>query len=203
MKQHPYLIIMFLLWLLAACNSPHLPEHYTESNVLPKIYPDYIDVTVPVNIAPLNLEVLNGADDAVVRYSAEGQEIICGGLKARPDLDAWKALTQKAKGTAINIEVFTEQGGQWMRFKPFNIYVSPDSITPWMSYRLISPSYVSYEELTLNQRCLENFDEQVFVDNMLCSTESVSPCTPGPANETMKSVFFCAPRIKAISPPSL
>jgi hypothetical protein len=45
-----------------------------------------------------------------------------------------------------------------------------------MSYRMISPSYVSYEELTLNQRCLESFDEEVMVDNMLCSTEAGGQC---------------------------
>jgi Tol biopolymer transport system component len=45
-----------------------------------------------------------------------------------------------------------------------------------MSYRLISPSYVTYEELTLNQRCLENYDERVMVDNMLCGLEKTGQC---------------------------
>lgn len=35
---------------------------------------------------------------------------------------------------------------------PFAITVSPDSIDPYISYRLIAPSYVTYEELTINQR---------------------------------------------------
>ena len=74
------------------------------------------------------------------------------------------------------MEVYAEKDGQWLRYKPFNIYVSADSIDAWMSYRMISPSYVSYEELTLNQRCLESFDEEVMVDNMLCSTEAGGQC---------------------------
>ena len=167
---------LILLLLLTACSGPQVPTHFTDSKTPPKIYPDYAEVTIPVNMAPLNFELLTGADDAVVRFSAAGQELVCGGLKARPDIDEWKSLTAAAAGETVTVEVFAEQNGQWVRFKPFHIYVSRDSIDPWLSYRMISPSYVSYEELTINQRCLETFDEQVIVDNMLCSTEAGGQC---------------------------
>ena len=170
-------------WMFVACSGPQVPTHFTDSNTPPKIYPDYAEVTIPVNMAPLNFELLTGADEAVVRFSAAGQELLCGGLKTRPDIDKWRSLMTAAVGadsrvspTAVNVEVFAQQNGQWVRFKPFNIYVSRDSIDPWLSYRMISPSYVSYEELTINQRCLETFDEQVIVDNMLCSTEAGGQC---------------------------
>ena len=133
-------------------------------------------MTIPVNIAPLSFELLPKVDEAVIRYSAEGSEIVCGGVKACPDIEEWHALTSSAKGKDITVEVFASKDGQWHRFQPFFLHVSPDSIDPYLSYRLISPSYVSYEELTLNQRCLENYDEQVMVDNMLCSTESGGQC---------------------------
>ena len=54
--------------------------------------------------------------------------------------------------------------------------MSPDSIDPYISYRLIPPSYVTYEELTINQRCLENYDETVIYDNMLCSEGPKGQC---------------------------
>lgn len=174
MKQWLYLVIA--CWCMLACREAKVPEQYQQLGELPGIYPDYVEVTVPVNIAPLSMELLAKADEAVTRFSAEGFELVCGGLKARPSLNEWKELTAKAKGKSISVEVFAENGGRWVRFKPFNIYVSPDSIDPWLSYRLISPSYVSYEELTLNQRCLENYDERIFVDNMLCSTEKGGQC---------------------------
>jgi len=170
------LLLLFPIWLLMACSVPQVPDHYAESNAWPKIYPDYIDVTIPQNIAPLNMELLSGEDRAVTRYSVKNKELLCDGLKMRPDIDEWRQLIRQAKGEAINVEVFAEKDGQWVRYKPFHIYVSADSIDPWMSYRMISPSYVSYEELTINQRCLENFEERVIVDNMLCSTESGGQC---------------------------
>ena len=42
-------------WLAALCFacSPQMPDAYTESQDAPDIYPDYTDVTVPPNIAPL------------------------------------------------------------------------------------------------------------------------------------------------------
>ena len=172
--KHAFYILLTMC--LLACSGPQVPSQYKESQAEVPIYPDYQDVTVPENIAPLNFELLIQSDEAVVRLSAAGEEIVCEGPKIRPDIDDWKALTQKAKGDAISVEVFADIKGQWIRFKPFHIYVSADPIDPWLSYRLISPSYVSYEELTLNQRCLENFDEEAFVDNMLCSTESGGQC---------------------------
>ena len=162
--------------LLLACRPVQVPEQYKQLTLLPKIYPEYADVTIPVNIAPLSFELLPKVDEAVIRYSAEGSEIVCGGVKACPDVEEWHALTSSAKGKDITVEVFASKDGQWHRFQSFFLHVSPDSIDPYLSYRLISPSYVSYEELTLNQRCLENYDEQVMVDNMLCSTESGGQC---------------------------
>ena len=166
----------FIFLLLTSCHRSTIPDRYRILKTVPKIYPDYVGVTIPVNMAPLNFELLIGADDAVTRFTAEGREIICSGLKTRPDMDAWKQLTAAARGKAVSVEVYAKKDGQWARFKPFNIHVSPDSIDAWLSYRMISPSYVSYEELTLNQRCLENFDERVFVDNMLCTTEAGGQC---------------------------
>ena len=162
--------------LLAGCHNAAVPEAFAEVNQSPHIYPDYCDVTVPLNIAPLTFEWDGQADELVARFRVGDAEVVCGGDKVQPDMDQWHTLTANAIGKAIGVEVFVRSGEQWSRYKPFNIYVSNDSIDPYISYRLISPSYVTYEELTLNQRCLENYDEQVMVDNMLCGTEISGQC---------------------------
>ena len=162
--------------LLSGCHNATVPEAFAEVNQSPHIYPDYCDVTIPLNIAPLTFEWDGQADEVVARFRAGDAEVVCGGDKVQPDMDQWHTLTANAIGKAIGVEVFVRSGEQWSRYKPFNIYVSNDSIDPYISYRLISPSYVTYEELTLNQRCLENYDEQVMVDNMLCGTEISGQC---------------------------
>ena len=149
--------IIALLLLLCAC-SQQLPKDFTQSDVLPHIYPDYVDVTVPVNIAPLTFEMDDPSEEMAVRFSFGDEEVICRGSQALPDFDDWKHLAAAAQGKNIQVETYAYKDGQWTKFKPFNIHVSPDSIDAYLSYRLIHPSYNLYEELTISQRCLENYD---------------------------------------------
>ena len=168
-------IFTALATMLAGCGNK-IPQNFWEKDELPAIYPDYTNVTVPINIAPLTFQIDGNADDVVARLTAGEEEIVCGGPKIQPDADEWRQLAEAAKGNAIKVEVYTKQNDSWTRFKPFDIYVSPDSIDPYISYRLIPPSYVTYEELTINQRCLENYDETVIYDNMLCSEGPKGQC---------------------------
>ena len=175
-KGIPYIILSSVAALLMTACGQQIPQSFSESDELPAIYPDYVDVTVPINIAPLTFEMDAGSDGVVARMTVGEEEIICGGSKVQPDADDWRQLAERAKGNAIQVEVYARKDGSWTRYKPFSIHVSPDSIDPYISYRLISPSYVAYEELTINQRCLEDYDESVVYDNMLCSEGANGQC---------------------------
>jgi len=167
---------LLLVLLLTACIND-IPSEYKKSSQLPAIYPDYCGVTVPVNIAPLNFQNdSTAALPIIARFTTANEQIVVCGHQIQIDPHDWRALVADAVGKAIKVEVFIKADGEWTRFKPFKIYVSSDSIDPYLSYRLISPSYVSYEELTISQRCLENFSESVIYDNMLCSTELSGQC---------------------------
>lgn len=188
-----------LVALLLSC-STGVPDTFTESDALPPIYPDYTDVTIPVNIAPLTFELDDPeADEMVARYSAGSAEVVCTG-KMVPDADDWRQLIHSAllsvdslvlsdvspadksqstinnQQSTIQADVYARHGDQWTHYRPFTIHVSPDSIDPWLSFRLIPPSYITYEELTISQRCLENYDERVIYDNMLCGLEKDGQC---------------------------
>lgn len=168
--------LLLPLALFTACQGVEIPETYNTVDHLPSIYPDYTNVTIPVNIAPLSFEMEGGADEMAVRFSAGSHELICGGKQAQPDMNDWRELLSQTAGKALDVEVYAKQSNGWNKFKTFKMNISKDSIDPYISYRLISPSYVTYEELTLNQRCLENYEEKVMVDNMLCGTEVNGQC---------------------------
>ena len=168
-------VIIAAAVVFAACGN-QIPSTFSESEELPCIYPDYANVTIPVNIAALTFETEGKGDGIVARLTVGEDEVVCGGTQIQPDADDWKRLTEKASGKAINVEVYIQKDGQWTKYKPFNIYVSPDSIDPYISYRLIAPSYITYEELTINQRCLENYDESVIYDNALCQEYTDGQC---------------------------
>lgn len=160
---------------MMGCSGPSVPEVFTESKDLPKIYPDYTNVTIPMNIAPLTFELDEAVDEMIARYAAGDKEIVCEG-KVQPQMDDWRMLTEKAKGGAMTVDVYARRADQWTHYKPFNIFVSPDSIDSYLSYRLIYPSFVDYKTLTISQRCLENYDESVIYDNVLCGLEKDRQC---------------------------
>ena len=149
------LLVIIAAAMFIACGNK-IPETFSQSGELPHIYPDYTNVTIPINIAPLTFEADDKADGIVARLTAGEEEVVCGGTKVQPDADDWKRLIGIAKGKAIKVDVYILANDLWTRFKPFNIYVSPDSIDSYISYRLIAPSYESYKDLTISQRCLEN-----------------------------------------------
>ena len=169
------LFLLLSAALLLSCGGASVPSDYVQADSLPRIYPDYLGVTIPQNIAPLTFELDQKADEMVARYAVDGDEIVCSG-QMLPSQDDWQRLAQKAIDGKIDVDVFACNDGKWTRFKPFCIYVSADSIDPYISYRLIAPSFVTYESLTINQRCLENYDERVIYDNMLCSFEKEGQC---------------------------
>ena len=169
------IVIIAAAVLLVACGNK-IPDTFRESRDLPYIYPDYTNVTIPVNMAPLTFEAGNKADGIVAKLTAGQEEVVCGGTKVQPSDSDWKKLVENAVGKAIKVEVYIKAYDQWTRFKPFDIYVSPDSVDPYISYRLIAPSYVLYKDLTINQRCTEDYDESVLYDNMLCTEPGEGQC---------------------------
>ena len=87
-----HLLYIGCCMVLVGCASPSVPETFTETNRLPKIYPDYTDVTIPINIAPLTFQLDEAADGMIARYAVGDEEIICEG-KAQPETDDWRRTT--------------------------------------------------------------------------------------------------------------
>lgn len=169
-------IICMAMFMLFSCNKATVPESYSSLVEQPSIYPDYKNVTIPCNIAPLTFMIDEVADDYVTRISFGDESVVIGGKEVSPEIEQWHTLLSLAKGNEIKVEVYVCKEGKWSAFAPFGYTVSPDSIDQYISYRLIPPSYVCYEELTIQQRNLSNFDEEVIYNNMLSSTENSGSC---------------------------
>lgn len=147
-------------WLMASCAST--PEHVSKVNQLPDIYPDYIGVTIPADIAPLNFNLVDediDCMDVVVRGS-KGGELHTNGDWADFDIADWQALTQQNRGGKITLTVCVEKDGQWTQYNDFDIYVSKDNLDEWgLTYRRIKPGYEVGGDIGIYQRNLSNFDE--------------------------------------------
>lgn len=169
-------IALLLVMVLASCGRPSVPEGAKSSSALPGIFPDYTNVTVPSNICPLNFMVKD-CDGVVARLTVGSESYTYGeGNKVMIDPVEWAQLREAAKGKSITVEVYTEKDGEWTAWKPFAINVAVEPIDQYLSYRLIQPSYVAYEDLAIVQRDLTTFNESDIYNNRLMQTEKDGQC---------------------------
>jgi hypothetical protein len=159
-------IILVFLLLISSCKSNHGGIAQTDS--FPSIYPDYVNVTVPYNVAPLNFRVSGKCDKLSVTFSGgKSSFILSSGHKVSIPFGKWKKLLNEQKNDSIIVSVATVADGKWQRYKPFSIYVSGDRIDPYLTYRLIEPGYEVYNKLQICERDLESFQERAIIDNNL------------------------------------
>ena len=171
------LILLVLTTMLLACGRPSVPDSYQTESRPPKVMPDYTDVTIPANICPLNFRVYEVGKEVAVRISAGDLQYTYGdGMKVLIDEVEWQELLKESKGSKMSVEVFVNEGSSWKAYQPFNIFVAEEEIDPYISYRLIQPSYVAYKQLVIAQRNLINYDESLIYDNSLVITPEKGQC---------------------------
>ncbi len=134
----------------------------------PKIFPDYADVTIPAEIAPLNFCYAGGEFECmdVVVKGSKGGEMHTQGDYADFDIDDWHALTEANRGGQLTVTVSVKHEGQWTQFRDFTIHVSTSPLEEWgLTYRRVAPGYETYSHMGIYQRCLSNFSEYAIIDN--------------------------------------
>ena len=161
-----YIFNLLVLLVLVGCSSK--VENATKVNELPKIYPDYVGVTIPAEIAPLNFSCTDADIDCmdVVVKGSKGGEIHTQGDEADFDIADWHELTAKNKGGQLTFTVCIRKDGQWKQYKDFNVSVSNYALDEWgLTYRRIAPGYEVFSHMGLYQRDLSTFDEYAIIEN--------------------------------------
>lgn len=161
-----YRILLLLLLVTSCSKHPSLPTSFTEVNETPHIFPDYVDVMVPPNIAPLNF-LVDDVEDVVAEFQVQNSKLNFGGSDNKVQIDEkeWHELLAEAKGKSLSVRVYTKKDGKWLAYKPFSIDVAEEDIDPYVSYRVLPPTFVGYDELSIRQRNLTNFEETTIYNN--------------------------------------
>ena len=146
--------IIYHLSFSMACS--HAPKDVVELDTLPPIYPDYCNVTIPENIAPLNF--LLRADCEAIEVKAGELVLNARGNEAVFDIDDWKTLMQQSSGKDIEVTITALVNGTWKQYKSFRWQVVGDRVDPYLTYRLIEPDYEIWNHVQIQQRCVENFE---------------------------------------------
>ena len=128
------------------------------------IYPDYKDVTIPANIAPLNFRyAMADVRRARTTFALGDKSVTIKGSEVEWRLSTWKAFLAGAAGQTISVEAEAVVDGQKLS-DSWSVFVSEDVMDGWLTYRLIEPSYQMYNEVSIRERCVENFDETIICD---------------------------------------
>ena len=185
MRRHYKKIGFILLMILALCACSSHPENVNKVDALPEIYPDYMGVTIPTELAPLNFcmedEEFSTIDVEV--KGSKGGSIHANGSYAEFDIDEWHQLVEKNKGGVLTFSVCAEKDGKWTGFRDFTIHISNKPLDAWgITYRRVPPTYEMFGQMGLYQRNLSNFEETALLVNTQTPGQCLNCHTPNRTN---------------------
>lgn len=173
--QSRYLFMICAVVGLAAIFYVSMPDEtvtiktYTDISRAPAIYPDYTDLVIPSNIAPLNFKIQETGEKYFVRiYTSADQDIEIVSRKSQIiiPLKKWRKLLRANQGKALFYDVYVmNANGTWQRYQTIsnNISNENEEIDSHVVYRRLKPNYNWFKNVGVYQRNLENFDESVVI----------------------------------------
>ncbi len=171
MKRIPILI---LASMLAACSGrPGNDAGISDSQ--PRIFPDYREVMIPRNIAPMNFIIDNEADAYYTVLSNGDEEVSIKGRKVCISDKKWRKLVSGPEDH-IDIRINIRNDRQWTGLEPFSISLSNDLIDRYISYRRLPLVGRFYHVLDMVQRDITCFDEKTYLSNTMIQNEDNGTC---------------------------
>ena len=162
MRIRPLAILALLM--LVSC-SPRA-RHAVPAGTVPDIFPDYVGVTVPATVAPLDF-TLDGARALDVRVVAPDGTQLCsrGRQSTRFPAGRWARLLARSAGASLSVTVSGLYDGGWKSFDPFSIHVSADPIDYGLTFRMLEPGYEIYSRMGIYERELSSFRQRALLEN--------------------------------------
>lgn len=180
-KKRVYRLLFLIFWILfcISCKT-EINENIQKIVRKPDIEPDYSDVTIPPNIAPMNfiikepgqrfrITATSGSTGFQIKINSSD------GIIRFPE-KSWKKITSECKGDTIRIQVYSsgEDKRTLQEFEPFFMYVASEPIDPYLAYRLIHPGYYSWSNIKIVQRSIESFEEESLIENQIIEKNCVN-----------------------------
>jgi hypothetical protein len=143
-----------------------------------KIRPDYAGSVIPPNIAPLNFIVQEDGSEYFVRiYSEKGKGIEIYTKKSVILIPkrAWHELLDLNRARQLHMDIYVKSSTEtsssgvenigWSRFQALTAQIASEDIDPFLVYRKIRPSHVTWSDMGIYQRNLSSFDESTILNN--------------------------------------
>ncbi len=128
----------------------------------PAVRPDFSGITVPPNIAPLNLLIEEDGSRFFVKiHSAQGEAIEVSSRTGEIIIPRgpWGRLLDGNRGQELCLDVFVkDREGRWNRFETITNSIAREDIDGFVAYRKMHPTRGSWK-MTINYRDLSGYDE--------------------------------------------
>jgi hypothetical protein len=165
----------------------------------PHIQPDYQNLIIPPNIAPLNFSVQEaGTSFYVILHAKAGRpvEIQTRGHKIMIPEAAWHHLVDLNKGGEMLMDIYTRtEGNRWTRYAPLTNQIAAEEIDPVLIYRKIQPVNNTWSSMGLYQRDLHTFEETAILENRrfagdCCHCHALRNNNPNTATVAIRSKHY-------------
>ena len=144
------MICVCLFCFIWACSSD--VEVSGRMDSVPEIYPDYKDVTVPSNIAPMNFEVVGDSGrDWILKIEAGDSRysLRAHGRLFRFGRRMWARMLEEHAGETLTCTLCMKDRSEWLSAEPFSIHISEEETDPFIVYRKIPPGYSLWKEMSI------------------------------------------------------
>ncbi|MGM9759017.1 MAG: hypothetical protein ACI30I_02745 [Parabacteroides sp.] len=161
-------LVCLLICCLSACGGSQR-EISVELDWTPALFPDYVGVTIPCNIAPLNFSVEEEGDQFVLQATVGEQTATWESHGNRFDIPEsdWQELLEVGAGRELQMTILRKQCGKWERFQPFTLTVAQEPVDAYLAYRLIEPGYSLWNRMGIYQRDLTCFNQTPIYENKM------------------------------------
>ena len=166
MKKHYLYIICVCFIVLGIFSCSDTVPVSKETSEKPILYPDYADVTIPNNIAPLNFKIQNAHTEAFAVFCFEEVKLQVKEKKGQFHIPAanWKKLLKKATGKTIQVKLYAKDK-EWLSYPEFSLFIAQESMDSYLAYRLIEPGYELWNQMGIYQRSLETYEQSPIMEN--------------------------------------
>jgi hypothetical protein len=194
-NKFPVFLLQFCVVLitLSVCQIPMSNDQsIIKTERLPHISPDYTDVVIPPNIAPLNF-IINepGTEYKIELIGETGSSIRIHSRKPKVTIGMrkWKTLMKGNVGHSYRIQVSSRDStGHWVQYKSIVNRIANEEIDSYVAYRLINPAYELWWNMGIYQRNIETFDEKAIITNRITQKNCIN-CHAFRMNDPNKMMF--------------
>ena len=171
------LVLICALLISHSRPRPRPGEGAVTSGRLPTTRPDYHDVMIPPNIAPLNFVVAEPGTGCFVRVSgAHGDpiEIFFANQKVVLPESGWHQLIQANRGGHLSVDVYVRSAANqgtdktaasWTQFEAITHRVASEKIDDYLVYRRVRPAHATWRDIGIYQRNLRSHEERAILTN--------------------------------------